>query len=168
MKKMKVVVVALLVVMIMVSSCAGETQQTSQENGTEDNMEASTESTLDSTDGEAKDVEIVFMNYSSSGANEEVLGQMVEAFEAKNPSIKVDVRTYGFEDYFQQLATSIAGGMTPDVFELNIENFRAYASKGVLAKIDGIDTSNIHPTTLEAFAIDGQQYGLPTKFPILL
>ncbi len=164
MKKMKVVVVALLVVMIMVSSCAGETQQTSQENGTEDNMEASTESTLDSTDGEAKDVEIVFMNYSSSGANEEVLGQMVEAFEAKNPSIKVDVRTYGFEDYFQQLATSIAGGMTPDVFELNIENFRAYASKGVLAKIDGIDTSNIHPTTLEAFAIDGQQYGLPTKF----
>ncbi len=164
MKKMKVVVVALLVVNIMVSSCAGETQQTSQENGTEDNMEASTESTLDSTDGEAKDVEIVFMNYSSSGANEEVLGQMVEAFEAKNPSIKVDVRTYGFEDYFQQLATSIAGGMTPDVFELNIENFRAYASKGVLAKIDGIDTSNIHPTTLEAFAIDGQQYGLPTKF----
>lgn len=164
MKKMKVVVVALLVVMIMVSSCAGETQQTSQENGTEDNMEASTESTSDSTDGEAKDVEIVFMNYSSSGANEEVLGQMVEAFEAKNPSIKVDVRTYGFEDYFQQLATSIAGGMTPDVFELNIENFRAYASKGVLAKIDGIDTSNIHPTTLEAFAIDGQQYGLPTKF----
>ncbi len=164
MKKMKVVVVALLVVMIMVSSCAGETQQTSQENGTQDNMEASTESSTDGTDGEAKDVEIVFMNYSSSGANEEVLGQMVEAFEAKNPSIKVDVRTYGFEDYFQQLATSIAGGMTPDVFELNIENFRAYASKGVLAKIDGIDTSNIHPTTLEAFAIDGQQYGLPTKF----
>ncbi|WZL81634.1 sugar ABC transporter substrate-binding protein [Vallitaleaceae bacterium 9-2] len=164
MKKMKVVVVALLVVMIMVSSCAGETQQTNQENGTQDNMEASTESSTDGTDGEAKDVEIVFMNYSSSGANEEVLGQMVEAFEAKNPSIKVDVRTYGFEDYFQQLATSIAGGMTPDVFELNIENFRAYASKGVLAKIDGIDTSNIHPTTLEAFAIDGQQYGLPTKF----
>ncbi len=164
MKKMKVVVVALLVVMIMVSSCAGETQQTNQENGTQDNMEASTESSTDGTDGEAKDVEIVFMNYSSSGANEEVLGQMVEVFEAKNPSIKVDVRTYGFEDYFQQLATSIAGGMTPDVFELNIENFRAYASKGVLAKIDGIDTSNIHPTTLEAFAIDGQQYGLPTKF----
>ena len=107
---------------------------------------------------------ITFMNYSSSGANEETLLKMVEAFESKNPDIKVEVRTYGFGDYFQQLATTIAGNSTPDVFELNIENFRAYQSKGVISKIEGADTSQIHPTTLEAFAIDGMQYGLPTKF----
>ncbi len=107
---------------------------------------------------------ITFMNYSSSGANEETLLKMVEAFESKNPDIKVEVRTYGFGDYFQQLATTIAGNSTPDVFELNIENFRAYQSKGVISKIEGADTSQIHPTTLEAFAIDGTQYGLPTKF----
>ncbi len=86
-------------------------------------------------------VEITFMNYSSSGANEEVLTQMVEAFQAQNQNIKVDVRTYGFDDYFQQLATSIAGGTTPDVLNSIIENFRAYANKGVIAKIEGIDTT---------------------------
>lgn len=119
-----------------------------------------------STDGSGDDgvTTITFMNYSSSGANEETLLKMVSEFESKNPDIKVDVRTYGFGDYFQQLATTIAGNATPDVFELNIENFRAYQSKGVIAQIEGADTSQIHPTTLEAFAIDGKQYGLPTKF----
>jgi multiple sugar transport system substrate-binding protein len=104
------------------------------------------------------------MNYSSSGANEENLTKMVEAFEKEYPNIKVEIQTYGFGDYFQQLATNVAGSTTPDVFELNIENFRAYATKNVIAKIEGVDTSKIHPTTLEAFAIDGVQYGLPTKF----
>ncbi|MCH4891333.1 sugar ABC transporter substrate-binding protein [Acidaminobacter sp. JC074] len=120
----------------------------------------------DSTDGSGDDgvTTITFMNYSSSGANEETLMKMVNEFESKNPNIKVDVRTYGFGDYFQQLATTIAGNSTPDVFELNIENFRAYQSKGVIAQIEGADTSQIHPTTLKAFAIDGKQYGLPTKF----
>lgn len=107
---------------------------------------------------------ITFMNYSSSGANEETLMKMIEAFEKKESNIKVEVQTYGFGDYFQQLATNIAGGSTPDVFELNIENFRAYQSKGVIGKINGADTSKIHDTTLKAFAIDGDQYGLPTKF----
>lgn len=118
----------------------------------------------DSSSTEDEMTTITFMNYSSSGANEETLKKMVDAFEAQNPTIKVDIRTYGFGDYFQQLATTIAGNSTPDVFELNIENFRAYQSKGVIAKIEGADTSQIHPTTLKAFAIDGDQYGLPTKF----
>lgn len=117
---------------------------------------------VESEDNET--TEITFMNYSSSGNHEETLKKMVEAFEEENPNIKVDIRTYGFGDYFQQLATTIAGDSTPDVFELNIENFRAYQSKGVIAKIEGADTSKIHPTTLEAFAINDEQYGLPTKF----
>jgi multiple sugar transport system substrate-binding protein len=163
MKKMKVVFVVLFAFMFILSSCAGETQMPADEDG-----QAEVDNTGTNEDAGGQDtqemVEITFMNYSSSGANEEVLGEMVEAFEAENQNIKVDVRTYGFDDYFQQLATSIAGGTTPDVFELNIENFRAYANKSVIAKIEGVDTTNIHPTTLEAFAIDGVQYGLPTKF----
>lgn len=113
---------------------------------------------------ENEKVEITFMNYSSSGANEETLVKMVDAFEQENPEVTVKVQTYGFDDYFQQLATNVAGGTAPDVFELNIENFRAYATKKVIAPIEGVDTSEIHPTTLKAFAIDGVQYGLPTKF----
>lgn len=120
----------------------------------------------------AKDanVEITFMNYSSSGANETVLKSMVDKFMVENPKIKVTIQTYGFADYFQQLATKVAGSTTPDVFELNIENFRAYADKGVIIALDSviksnkIDITKIHPKALGAFQIGGKQYGLPTKF----
>lgn len=127
----------------------------------------------DTTNGDASSGEvetITFMNYSSSGANEETLDKMVAEFESQNPGIKVQVQTYGFADYFQQLATKVAGNQTPDVFELNIENFRTYAEKDVIQSLDetltstGVDISTIHPKALEAFQINGEQYGLPTKF----
>lgn len=111
-------------------------------------------------------VEISFLNYSSNGGQEETLTAMVEAFESENPDIKVNVETLGYDDYFTQLATRVAGNQAPDVFELNIENFRAYADKGAISELDttDLDISKIHPTTLEAFQIGDKQYGLPTKF----
>ncbi len=111
-------------------------------------------------------VEISFLNYSSNGGQEDTLTAMVEAFETANPDIKVNVETLGYDDYFTQLAIRVAGNQAPDVFELNIENFRAYADKGAIAELDtsDLDISDIHPTTLEAFQIGDKQYGLPTKF----
>ena len=150
MKKLIKVLVVTLAAMMILSGCSSASTDS--------------EATADTETDTTETTTITFMNYSSSGANEETLAAMVEAFEAENENIEVEVQTYGFDDYFQQLATTIAGGSVPDVFELNIENFRAYQSKGVLAKIEGVDVSQIHPTTLEAFAIDGEQYGLPTKF----
>lgn len=109
---------------------------------------------------------ITFLNYSSNGGQEPTLTAMVEAFNVIYPDIVVEVETLGYADYFTQLATRVAGGSAPDVFELNIENFRAYADKGAIAKLDtnAVDISQIYPKTLTAFQIKGEQYGLPTKF----
>jgi multiple sugar transport system substrate-binding protein len=148
MKKLIKMLAICLSLLMMVTGC--------QSNDTTETTEPTAETN--------EPTEIIFMNYSSSGANEETLIEMVNAFEAKNPDVMVDLQTYGYDDYFQQLATKIAGDTTPDVFELNIENFRAYANKGVLAKIEGVDVSEIHPKALEAFTIDNEQFGLPTKF----
>lgn len=157
--KLRGKILALVLILAFVIAGCGQNETG---NGTADANETSGENK--GTEKNDENVEITFMNYSSSGANEETLVKMVAAFEKENPGIKVNIQTYGFGDYFQQLATNVAGGSTPDVFELNIENFRAYATKNVIAEIKGVDTSQIHPTTLKAFAIDGVQYGLPTKF----
>lgn len=123
-----------------------------------------------STKGSDENAEITFMNFSSSGANEAVLKELVDGFMVDNPNIKVEIQTYGFDDYFDQLATKIAGGSAPDVFELNIENFRAYAEKGAIIELDAllkdnnIDVSAIHPKAIDAFKVGDKQYGLPTKF----
>jgi multiple sugar transport system substrate-binding protein len=110
--------------------------------------------------------EINFLNYSSNGGQEDTLRAMITAFETENPDIKVNVETLGYDGYFTQLAIRVAGNEAPDVFELNIENFRAYADKGAISEIDttNLDLANIHPTTLQAFQIGDKQYGLPTKF----
>jgi len=123
------------------------------------------ETTVDVTTTEGI-VEVEFLNYSSNGGQEDTLDAMVDAFETENPNIQINVETLGYDDYFTQLAIRVAGNQAPDVFELNIENFRAYADKGAIAEIDtsDLDLTNVHETTLSAFQIDGDQYGLPTKF----
>ena len=109
-------------------------------------------------------VEITYANFNASGGNEETLQKMVEAFEATHENIKIEVETIGYDDYFTQMQTRVAGGTAPDCYELNIENFAAYANKGLLAEITGQDLSGLNETALGAFNVNGKQYGLPESF----
>jgi ABC-type sugar transport system, periplasmic component len=93
---------------------------------------------------------------------------MYEAFHKEYPNITVEIETIGYNDYFTQMQTRVAGGTAPDCYELNIENFAAYASKGVLAEITGVDTSGINDTALNAFKVAGKQYGVPGCFSNVL
>lgn len=111
-----------------------------------------------------EEVTIKFTNFNASGGHEETLEKMYEAFQEEHPTIKVDIETVGYDDYFTQMQTRVAGGTAPDCYELNIENFAAYAAKGVLAEIKDVDTSGINETALNAFNVDGKQYGVPGSF----
>lgn len=123
-------------------------------------------STVSSTSqaAEAEPVTITYCNFNSSGGNEETLQKMYEAFHEEYPNITVEIETIGFDDYFTQMQTRVAGGTAPDCYELNIENFSAYANKGVLAEITDVDLSRIDETALSAFNVGGKQYGLPGNF----
>ena len=112
----------------------------------------------------AEPVTITYCNFNSSGGNEETLQKMVEAFEATHENIRIEVETIGYDDYFTQMQTRVAGGTAPDCYELNIENFAAYANKGLLAEITGQDLSGLNETALGAFNVNGKQYGLPESF----
>ena len=109
-------------------------------------------------------VTITYSNFNASGGNEETLQKMYEAFHEEYPNITVKIETIASSDYFTQLQTRVAGGTAPDCFELNIENFAAYANKGALAEITGVDLSGLDDTSLRAFNVGGKQYGLPGNF----
>ena len=83
-------------------------------------------------------VTLTYATFSAAGAQEETLAKMIAVFEEKNLDIKIDVRLTGFNDYFTQLATQIAGGNPPDVFEMNMENFLAYMLRGATADLTGL------------------------------
>lgn len=118
----------------------------------------------DSTVADGGAVTIQFTNFNASGGHEETLDKMYEAFHEENQDITVEIETVGYDDYFTQMQTRVAGGTAPDCYELNIENFAAYAAKGALAEITDVDTSGINQTALQAFEVDGKQYGVPGSF----
>lgn len=163
-KKVLSLVLAGVLTMSMVG-CGNTTQNASVQE---------TEMTNEQTSGEAsvsvakeageEAVEISYANFNASGGNEETLQKMYEAFQKEYPNIKVNIETIGYDDYFTQMQTRVAGGTAPDCYELNIENFAAYANKGVLAEITDIDTAAYNQTALQAFNVNGKQYGVPGNF----
>lgn len=120
------------------------------------------------------DIELSYFTFSAAPDQLDTLDAMVAAFEEQNPGITVNVETAPFGDYFTELQTRIAGGDAPDVFELNYENFVTYASRGALLDVtdmladDAAMADAIYPQALEAFALDGAQYGLPASFSNVL
>lgn len=154
----------------MLTGCGStENSNTSQSQTTDTAQEEepdTTQETVDLTNTETpeENVEITYANFNASGGNEETLQKMYEAFHEEYPNITVNIETIGYDDYFTQMQTRVAGGTAPDCYELNIENFAAYANKGVLAELTGIDVSGYNETALNAFAVNGKQYGVPGNF----
>ncbi len=109
-------------------------------------------------------VTITYTNFISNGGNEENLAAIVDAFEAENPDVTVDVTTLPYADYFTALQTDLAGGTVSDVFDIEFANYAAYQANGVLAPLEGVDTSVYQTSLAEAYSTDGVSYALPSSF----
>lgn len=116
-------------------------------------------------------VTLKFMQYTASGSQEKTLDEMVKAFEAANPDIKVQVDIVDFNNYYTKLNTQIASGEAPDVFEVGYENFVSYAAKNTLKDLTPIiakDTTfkpEIYKgLAYDAFKYNGKQYGVVESF----
>ncbi|TCC20581.1 ABC transporter substrate-binding protein [Kribbella sindirgiensis] len=105
-----------------------------------------------------------YMNFSSNDGHEKDLTAIVNAFQAANPDITVQVETVPYADYFTKLQTAVAGGTAADAFELNYENFVTYATNGSLAELQNVDSSVYKKTLYDAFNSGGKQYGVPESF----
>jgi multiple sugar transport system substrate-binding protein len=102
--------------------------------------------------------------------NPEVETAVVAAFEAGNPDIKVEFESVPMSDIFLKYKTLIAGGVSPDVMSMNLENGYTFASLGALEPLDGwitksgYDLNTVYKSTLDMFKVDGVQYSMPGTF----
>lgn len=110
------------------------------------------------------DVTISYSNFISNGGNEENLDAIIAAFEDENPGITVDVATLPYADYFTTLQTDLAAGTQADVFDIEYANFGTYVADGVIAPLEGVDTSVYRTSLADAYSSDGEQYALPSSF----
>lgn len=101
-----------------------------------------------------------------SNLNEkQILQQVIQDFEAKNPKIKVKYEVIA-DQYMDVLKTRLIGGTAADVFYLDALEAPALMNPGVLEPLDKyitteFDITDFQPTLLEAFQQDGKTYGLP-------
>jgi multiple sugar transport system substrate-binding protein len=110
------------------------------------------------------------ITYAIWGDTTELANQqkIVDAFTAKNPSIKVKVTVADWDTYWDKLQTSLAGGNAPDVFVMDGPLFPDYQTRDQLLDLnpliarDGFDTGQLADLGVKDFtAPDGHLYGLP-------
>jgi multiple sugar transport system substrate-binding protein len=117
----------------------------------------------DSGDG-GEPVTITYSNFISNGGNEENLQAIVDAFEAENPDITVEVTTLPYGDYGTALQTDLAAGTAADVFDIEYAQYAQFQASGVLAPLELSDPSAYRASVLEAYQTDGVNYAAPSSF----
>ena len=102
--------------------------------------------------------------------------QLIDKFMEKNPDIKLEVEYADFGGHFSKLATQVAGGMTPDIIQMDYGYLAQYAENGVLAPLDDyiaagtLDMSNVSENVLASGSVNGSVYAISTgtNVPVLM
>ena len=119
-----------------------------------------------------KPVTLTYVNY-STGVDKAMWDSLIGDFSKAHPNITVKYQPVPGEswgDYFDKLATMIAGGNPPDVSRVAIEGARLVVARGLATPLDDfmkgdaeIDEylKDVSPRLLEVFRVDGKTYELP-------
>ncbi|HET7559851.1 MAG TPA: sugar ABC transporter substrate-binding protein [Limnochordia bacterium] len=115
----------------------------------------------------ADPVHITFMHWGSGESYANRYKALIADFEAQNPDIVID-ELGGLDSpvYETKLNALIAGGTAPDVFMADMEFLSTYADRAVdltpFAKADtGFHLSEISPSVVRIFTVDGKLVGFP-------
>lgn len=101
---------------------------------------------------------------------------MIEKFMEKNPDIKVEMEFTDWGGYWSKLSAQVAGGLTPDIFQMDYAYLAQYAENGVLAPLDeymasgALDVTNVSENILNSGKIGDHIYAMSTgtNAPVML
>ena len=101
---------------------------------------------------------------------QEMLEEMIKAFNEKYPNVKVSLQMTPWKDYFGKLRTQVSSKALPDVFWMTGPNFRSYAENGQLASLKGLqdaglfDPKNYPEALANMYSVDGEPFAAPKDF----
>ena len=99
---------------------------------------------------------------------------MLDKFMEKYPNIKVEPEFTDWGGYWSKLATQVAGGLTPDLIQMDHAYLVQYANNGVLTSLNGytesgaIGVSDVDPAILASGKIGDNLYAVPTGMNALV
>lgn len=139
-----------------------------------DSTNASTEASSASTTADGKtQLNILWWG---SQTRHELTTQMLEKFQEENPDIEVVMDYSDWDGYWTKLPAQVAGGQTPDVFQMDYAKLAQYVENGVMAPLDdyvadgSLDLSNVAQSVIDSASIDGKLYAVSTgtNAPVML
>lgn len=93
------------------------------------------------------------------------LNEWFDEYTKLHPNINFVYEEYPWENYFDKLTISIAGGTGPDIFWISPADFLKYAEIGVLYPFNDLLPQelidNIYPQSIKAVTVDGNIFALP-------
>jgi multiple sugar transport system substrate-binding protein len=93
-------------------------------------------------------------------------GQLADLYTQGHPDVKMVFEGSATAEYWDKLATQMAGGNAPDVINIDIARIGQYSAAGALAPLDEfipgvIRADLLDPNLLLQGQVDGKQYGVP-------
>ena len=149
----------------VLTACGGATSSSSGSTGTSSSGSTGTSSSGSTASGEQVTLKVSLWDATSNPADLAA----IEAFEAANPDIKIDLIDIPSNDYNTKLNTMLNGGSQLDVFFIKqADSTKSFYDKGQLLDLtdyiaeSGVDLSGFNGTA-DGFAFNGKQYGLPVR-----
>ncbi|WP_433297363.1 ABC transporter substrate-binding protein [Pseudonocardia sp. CA-142604] len=93
-------------------------------------------------------------------------GKLADLYTAGHPGTKMSFEGSATSEYWDKLATQMAGGNAPDVINIDIARIGQYSAAGALAPLDQfvprvIETKYFDENLLSQGKVDGKQFGVP-------
>ena len=113
--------------------------------------------------------EVTTIKYAFWG-NPDAIGvekDIIDAFEATHPDIKVTPVAVAYNDYHSKILILMAGGQAPDVMRIDSYFFQDFLKAGALKDISSliksskVDLTKYYQSGLQDSVKDGKYYGLP-------
>lgn len=161
--KSRSIVVLLAILALLAAACGGAEE--SADDGAADDGAADAGSEAAGESGDDEQVELRFAWWGSD-VRHDLTNQAIEAFEAEHPNISIEGEFTGWDEYWDRLATTVAGGDTPDIIQQESRYLRDYADRGVLADMSAVGgtlrTDALDELVLPTGEVDGALYGVPS------
>ncbi|MFO7584703.1 MAG: ABC transporter substrate-binding protein [Anaerolineales bacterium] len=170
MKSLYRVLSLIFIFALVLAACAPATPETIVETRVETVVEEKTVETI--VEVPAERAEVRLSGWVSSPSETALLQSLLYEFSVQNPDILVKYEPIT-GDYKQALLTSIAGGVEPDIFYVDIFWWLEFATNDVLLPIDdlmagsGVGADEFIPSLVDAFTYDGNLYGIAKDFNTL-
>jgi len=112
-----------------------------------------------------KAVELEFPSWQiEEPGNAEYWTELIKAFEAKFPNVKVKKQQVPFREFVDKLTVRFAGNNPPDIVHLPTRNYLAFASQGWLAPLDDYlaqtDVRQTFTKLADEMVYNGKSYGV--------